>query len=201
MGKFICPKNGNTYQIEEKNGKRFFFSESGVALQGFELNVVRNWYEQEHPTKFKKDVRDRSDLKQGRNLLKENDYIFANDRADFLIKLLGWRNKSPFRSSQEYNGRLVWMVCFDMKTRDGWKNKFLSENECCQYNVESKETWDGKDVRETFKQERVTFQIIECNTTMQFVFRGIFECEKEKSDPLGCAYFEKVADEFEFYKQ
>ena len=201
MEKFICSKNGKTYQIEEKNGKRFFFSESGVALQGFELNVVRNWYEKEHGDFSEVEKQTSIGENLGWKIMKRNDFIYAKSHADFLNQLFGLELKGWMKSSREYNNQIVWMVYFDEINRGGWCNHFLSEDECCQFNAEHRGNWDGKDINESLDQNRVVFEIKDAGSLRKYVFRGVFEYEAEKSNALRYVYFKKISDEFKYFKR
>ena len=198
MEKFI--HNGTTYEVEERNGKRFFYK-SGVALSGIELNVVRNRYDKEHPMYSASNDDNDDREKRGWRTMKTNEYILAATNADFLNKLLGLRLKGWMRSSRAYDEKLIWMVFFDEKDRGGWRNHFLSEDECCQFNADHKKEWDGARISESLRSDRITFEIIECGTVRKYVFRGIFRYEASKSDPQSHVYFQKISDTFSYYRQ
>ena len=138
--------------------------------------------------------------KMGWNLIAENDYLLAQNHADFLNQMLGLSLGAWQKSSREHNDQRIWMVFFDSKERNGWYNYFLSDDECCQVNVKHATKWGGEDIRESLKQERVVFETQDRGCfKRRYIFRGIFEYEEEKSDPLNRVYFKKIADEFEFH--
>jgi len=194
-------KNGNTYLVREADdGKREFFDETGRPLTGLELNVVRNAYEREqHPIQLKSDSKPK--YKKGWNLIKEGEIIFAENHDEFYRKLLGIEPESYRKSSRKCGDLLIWTVYFDDNPRDGWRNHFLSDDECCQVNIIHRKNWNGADIRETLRCNRAVFEIRGYGRSTTYKFRGIFEYESEKSDPLDAVYFKKIADEFEVYTQ
>ena len=108
--------------------------------------------------------------KPGWNLIQENEYVLARDHADFLNQMLGLMLDAWSKSSREHKDKRIWMVFFDSKERKGWYNYFLSDDECCQVNVKHATKWDGDDIRESLKQERVVFETQDRGYFTRYIF-------------------------------
>lgn len=93
---------------------------------------------------------------------------------------------------------LVWMVRFDGRIQNCWKNEFANSNEIREYNAVGRVIDDGKYI-ELDRRSRAAFEIIDSSFgggRRQYVFRGMFKVNRDRSGPYRVLHYVKVSDEF-----
>ena len=128
--------------------------------------------------------------------LRENDSIMARTHADFLNKAFGTHYKGWMKSVWMVNDDvIVWMVRFDNINRDGWRNRFLSDDLLCQENVFGRKLWNGIPIDDS-QQLRLVFAITEDGLYKKYTFKGVFQYVATDSNPQGKEYFRKISSAF-----
>lgn len=130
--------------------------------------------------------------------MKLNETIYAKTHAEFLNKVFGTQYKAWMKSVWSYNSNyIVWMVCFDGKIRDGWKNTFIGWDEIKEENNDyNKKYYDGQPLPYYTYQKRIVIEIDNTSFARKYIFRGVYQYDKEKSNPYQVRYYNKIADEF-----
>lgn len=132
------------------------------------------------------------------------EITYAKSHAEFLNKKFGtnyegWM-KCCYNINHEYE---VWMIRFDGKLRDGWKNFYngdIIKDENIDYN---RKTWSGKILPKTLYHKKLVFEIVENKrygyTERMYVFRGVYEYQKNESNPYKVRIYKKISDRFDGY--
>ena len=130
--------------------------------------------------------------------MKLNEITYARTHADFLNKKFGtnykgW-GKSVYYLNYEYE---VWMVRFDGRLRDGWKNTYhgdiIKEENCRKERME----WEGMPISQTLGRKKLAFEIIEDGYGgRRYVFRGVYKYQKEDSNPYKIRVYKRISEEF-----
>lgn len=124
--------------------------------------------------------------------------IYARTHAEFLNTAFGTNYKAWMRTVWNYGGILVWMVRFDGVVRDGWRNKFLSDDCIIEENLNKNKTmFGGKPISESIEKEkkRAVFEITGNGAYRRYTFRGLFVYDNERSNDNSIHYYNKVSDE------
>ena len=128
--------------------------------------------------------------------LRENDSFTAWTHAELLNRVFCTDYKRWMSSVWNVDDdTIVWMVRFDGKIRDGWRNRILSDDSLCQENVYGKKMWKGVPVDDS-QQLRLVFAITEDDYCRKYVFKGVYKYDPNGSDPKGREYFKKQSSEF-----
>lgn len=135
-------------------------------------------------------------FQKGEKNMKTGETIYAKTHAEFLNKAFGTNYKSWMRCAWPYDDEwVVWMVQFN-KTKNGWRNIFVSDSCIKQENLNAVKEFDGKPIDEATTKKRILFEVDESGFLRKYIFRGKFVYDEEKSDPISSQYFNKVSDEF-----
>ena len=118
--------------------------------------------------------------------MRTNDIFYARTHADFLNKNFGTNYKAWMKCCYNLNSKYeVWMIRFDGKLRDGWKNTLLGDiiqDENCYY---ERKSWSGIPLPKTLYHTKLVFEIIDDNyDSRKYVFRGVYEYQKDISNPF-----------------
>ena len=129
--------------------------------------------------------------------MKVGDCFYARTHAEFLNRTFGTNYKAWMKSVWTYDAdTIVWIVRFDGKIRDGWKNYFVSGNRIYEENLYRREIFYGKSMRFFLTQDRIVIEIDDSSSDRKYVFRGVFRYDKNNSDPYMVRYYDKISDEF-----
>lgn len=130
--------------------------------------------------------------------MKIGTVIKARTHAEFLNEAFGTDYKAWMKSVWNYDeNSFVWMVRFN-EIRDGWRNTFISNDCIMEENMDNKTIWGGVDVAEepTLNKRRIVIEIIDGYYERKYIFRGVFEYDRERSNPYAVRYHNRVSDEF-----
>ena len=107
--------------------------------------------------------------------------VHARTNAEFLNKEYGTRYQAWMKSRWEYDSDTwVWMVRFDGRVRQGWKNRVINQNEIWEEYVDSKPHTYSK-VPE--KKYRIVVEIIDGYSDRAYRIWGKFKYDFAKSGP------------------
>ncbi len=125
-----------------------------------------------------------------------NETFYANSHAEFLNKVFGTNYKAWMKCVYPLNDDYeVWMIRFDGKVKDGWKNYYQGDI-IKDVNCENKHYWDGMPVSHysRFMRKKLVFEIIEMGYYKErmYVFRGVYECQIKES----CPRYVKISDNY-----
>ena len=127
--------------------------------------------------------------------MKIGDFIYARTHADFLNKAFGTNYKAWMSCVWHYTDEtIVWMVRFN-QIRNGWRNRFISNNRIMEENLNKVTVWNGIPVKEGMHRRRIVIEIDDSGRMRKYIFRGIYVYDEKSSDPVSVRYHDKVADE------
>lgn len=131
--------------------------------------------------------------------MKTNDVIYADTHAEFIRKTFDPDCTSLRSSVYTYDkNTIIWMVRFDQKNREGWRNSFIGENELLEENlVSTRKKYDGTPLHEHLKLRRIVMAIDESVFRRKYIFKGVFVLNEERENTYLKHYFVKIADEIE----
>ena len=129
--------------------------------------------------------------------MKTNDIFYADTHADFLNKVFGTNYEQCMKSVWKYDENvIVWMVRFDKKNRDGWRNSFINENELLEENlILTRKKYDGIPLQEHLNLHRIVIAVDESGYRRKYIFKGVFVLNEERANTYLKHYFIKIADE------
>lgn len=134
--------------------------------------------------------------KNGEVKMKTGQIIYAKTHAEFLNSTFGTNYKQWMKSVWNYDeNTIVWMVRFNREI-DGWRNTFVSSNRIKEENLEHTLEWNGKPVGDPLNSKRIVIEIDEEGPRRKYIFRGVYTCDKENSNPYTVRYHNKISDEF-----
>ena len=126
--------------------------------------------------------------------MKIGDFIYARTHADFLNKAFGTNYKAWMSCVWHYTDEtIVWMVRFN-QIRNGWRNRFISNNRIMEENLNKVTVWKGTPVKEGMHRRRIVMEIDDSGSMRKYIFRGIYVYDEKNSDPVNVRYHDKVAD-------
>ena len=135
-------------------------------------------------------------IQKGEIIMKSGEFIYAKTHAEFLNKAFGTNYKSWMRSAWTYDDEwVVWMVQFN-KTKNGWRNIFVSDSCIKQENLNAVKEFDGKPIEESTTKKRIVFEVDETGFSRKYIFKGKFVYDEERSDPFTSQYLNKISDSF-----
>lgn len=131
--------------------------------------------------------------------MKTNDVIYADTHAEFIRKTFDPDCTSLRSSVYTYDkNTIIWMVRFDQKNREGWRNSFINENELLEENlISARKKYDGTPLDEHLKLRRIVIAIDESGYRRKYIFKGVFVLNAERENTYLKHYFVKIADEIE----
>lgn len=131
--------------------------------------------------------------------MKTNDIFYADSHADFLNKIFGTNYKQWMKAVWKYDENvIVWMVRFDKKNRDGWRNSFIDENELVEENlILTRKKYDGTPLQELLNLHRIVIAVDESGYRRKYIFKGVFVLNEERENTYLKHYFIKIANEIE----
>ena len=130
--------------------------------------------------------------------MKLNEITYAKTHADFLNKKFHTNYKAWMKCSYYLNEKYeVWMIRFDGKLRDGWKNTYngdIIKDENCYYDRKS---WDGLPIPQTLNHIKLVFEIVESGYgERKYIFRGVYKYQKDISNPYKIRVYKRISSEF-----
>lgn len=116
--------------------------------------------------------------------MKTNDIFYADTHADFLNKVFGTNYEQWMKSVWKYDENvIVWMVRFDKKNRDGWRNSFINENELLEENlILTRKKYDGIPLQEHLNLHRIVIAVDESGYRRKYIFKGVFVLNEERAN-------------------
>jgi len=131
--------------------------------------------------------------------MKLNETFYAKTHAEFLNETFGTNYKACRKCVYPLNDDYeVWMIRFDGKIRDGWKNHYQGDI-IKDVNCENKPYWDGMPVSHysRFMRKKLVFEIIEMRKNEKmYVFRGVYEYQIKESDPLRIRIYKRISNNY-----
>ena len=129
------------------------------------------------------------------------EITYANTHAEFLNKKFGTNYKAWMKCCYNINGTYeVWMIRFN-QVRDGWTNKYLGDIITDENLQETRTHWCQMKLPVTLYHKKLVFEVIENIDTpknRRYVFKGVYEYQKDKSNPYKIRVYKKIAEEFPF---
>lgn len=125
-----------------------------------------------------------------------NESVYAKTHAEFLNKKFGTNYNSWMKCVYPINAEYeVWMIRFDGKIRDGWRNSYLGDV-IKDENCEKKPTWDGMPVSQTLYRKKLVFEILDCGKDRLYIFKGVYKYSEQESNPYQIRVYRKILDSY-----
>ena len=130
--------------------------------------------------------------------MKTNEIVYAKTHADFLNKLLGTTYKAWMKGCYNINSKYeIWMAHFDGKIRDGWKNTYLGDIIKDVNTNPDRKTWSNMSLPKTLNHTKLVFEVIDNPYgERKYVFKGVYEYQKDISNPYETRIYKKIGDYF-----
>ena len=174
-------------------------TKSDVLIQNINIDMSNNISQKQithdisSKTIFNKTTKN---IQKGEIIMKSGEFIYAKTHAEFLNKAFGTNYKSWMRSAWPYDDEwVVWMVQFN-KTKNGWRNIFVSDSCIKQENLNAVKEFDGKPIEESTTKKRIVFEVDETGFSRKYIFKGKFVYDEDRSNPLTSQYLNKISDSF-----
>lgn len=132
--------------------------------------------------------------------MKIGEVVYAKTHAEFLNKTFGTNYKAWMKCCYCLNIKYeVWMIRFDGKARDGWKNFYNGDIIKDENLFYDRKSWDNIPLPKTLYHTKLVFEIIEKSSIdRMYVFKGVYEYQKDISNPYKVRVYKKLSNEFNF---